>query len=518
MASEEQQRRFFMASNDTPNTLDFDPPGPTSHHPPVTSDPILLTGATGYIGGRLLPALLEKGYKVRCLARRPEQLQGRAQGQYEVVAADLADADSLGPALAGVGTAFYLVHSMGSDGGFAEQDRMAAQNFVHAARTAGVRRIIYLGGLGGDKALSAHLESRQEVGRILRESGVPTIEFRASIIIGSGSLSFEMVRALVARLPIMTTPRWVRSLAQPIAVEDVLAYCLAAIEMPGDASAVYEIGGPDRVSYADLMREYARQVGLRRIIIPVPVLSPGLSSLWLGLVTPLYARVGRKLIDSVKHDTVVKDDRAMRDFDIRPRGLRDAIARALAREDQAYAQTRWSDALSSAGNPQSWGGVRFGRRLIDRRRIHVTVDTVAAFAPIERIGGATGWYHANWLWKLRAMADMLLGGVGMRRGRPHPQRLQPGDALDFWRVEAVETPSLLRLRAEMKLPGRAWLQFEVEPDADTAGVGGSWITQTAIFDPVGLMGPLYWYAVWPLHQWLFTRMLRKVGRAAENVH
>ncbi len=493
-------------------------PKPACANSPVSPDPILLTGATGYIGGRLLPALLEKGYKVRCLARRPEHLQGRARGSYEVFPGDVANADSLGAALAGVTTAFYLVHSMGSEGGFAEQDRRAAQNFAQAARTAGVRRIIYLGGLGGDKTLSAHLASRQEVGRILHDSGVPTIEFRASIIIGSGSLSFEMVRCLVTRLPIMTTPRWVRSLAQPIAVEDVLAYCLAAVEMPGDASVIYEIGGPDRVSYADLMREYGRQVGLHRLIIPVPVLSPGLSSLWLGLITPLYARVGRKLIDSVKHDTVVKDDRALRDFDIRPRGLREAIARALAKEDQEYAQTRWSDALSSAGDPQSWGGVRFGRRLIDRRRIHVSVDPVAAFAPIERIGGQTGWYHADWLWKLRAVADMIFGGVGMRRGRPHPQRLQPGDALDFWRVEAVEPPSLLRLRAEMKLPGRAWLQFEVEPDEGTSGVSGAWITQTAMFDPVGLLGPLYWYAVWPLHQWVFAGMLRKIARAAERTH
>ncbi len=479
--------------------------------------PVLLTGATGYIGGRLLAALLERGYAVRCLARRPEHLQGRVSGNYEVVAADLVNADSLGSALAGVFTAFYLVHSMGSEGGFAEQDRCAATNFAQAARAAGVGRIIYLGGLGGDRTLSAHLASRQEVGRILRESGVPTIEFRASVIIGSGSLSFEMVRALVTRLPIMTTPRWVRSLAQPIAVEDVLSYCLAAIEMPGEASMIYEIGGPDRVSYADLMREYARQVGLYRLIIPVPVLSPGLSSLWLGLVTPLYARVGRKLIDSVKHDTVVKDDRALRDFDIRPRGLREAIARALANEDQEYARTRWSDALSSAGSPRQWGGVRFGRRLIDLRRMHVQVGTAAAFAPIEQIGGESGWYFANWLWKLRGAIDVIFGGVGMRRGRPHPTNLKTGDALDSWRVEAVERPSLLRLRAEMKLPGRAWLQFEVESESTDPSVPSAWITQTALFDPVGLLGVLYWYGVWPLHQWVFAGMLRSIAHAAEGV-
>lgn len=484
----------------------------------VSGDPdaILLTGATGYIGGRLLPALLEKGYKVRCLARNPQSLQSRVKGSCEVIIGDLANAQSLGPALAGVKTAFYLVHSMGSGGDFAQQDRLAAQNFALAAKAAGVRRIIYLGGLGGDKTLSQHLASRQEVGRILRESGVPTLEFRASIIIGSGSLSFEMVRALVTRLPIMTTPRWVRSLAQPIAVEDVIAYCLAAVDFPGDSSVFYEIGGPDRVSYAELMREYGRQVGLHRLIIPVPVLSPGLSSLWLGLVTPLYARVGRKLIDSVKHDTIVKDNRALIDFDVRPRGVHDAIARALANEDREYAQTRWSDALSSAGNPKSWGGVRFGRRLIDRRRIHVRATPAQAFAPIERIGGETGWYHADWLWKLRAAIDLIFGGVGMRRGRPHPDQLQPGDPLDFWRVEEIQPPLLLRLRAEMKLPGRAWLQFEVQPDSETPNAPGAWITQTAMFDPVGLLGPLYWYAVWPLHQWVFSGMLRKIALAAEN--
>jgi uncharacterized protein YbjT (DUF2867 family) len=474
---------------------------------------ILLTGATGYIGGRLLPALLERGHRVRCMARRPEHLRGRADGQYEVVAGDAAEARSLEPAMTGVTTAYYLIHSMGSTGDFAEQDRRAARNFAQAARGAGVRRIIYLGGLGGDEKLSAHLASRQEVGSILRESGVQTIELRTSIIIGSGSLSFEMVRALVTRLPIMATPRWVRRLTQPIAVEDVLAYCLAAIDLPGESSAVYEIGGPDRVSYADLMREYGRQVGLHRWIIALPVLSPGLSSLWLGLVTPLYARVGRKLIDSVRHDTIVKDMRALRDFDIRPRGLREAIARALALEDQEYARTRWSDAVSSTGNPRNWGGVRFGRRLIDRRRVHVAVEPRAAFAPIERIGGRTGWYHADWLWKLRGWVDLAVGGVGLRRGRRHPRTLLPGDAVDFWRVEDVKPPSLLRLRAEMKLPGQAWLQFEVEPDSSGTG---AWITQTAIFDPLGLLGPLYWHSVWPLHNWVFGGMLRNIARAARR--
>ncbi len=491
-------------------------PSPTDAQPAQRApEPVLLTGATGYIGGRLLLALLEAGYNVRCLTRRPDSLRGRSDHAFEVAQGDVLDPDSLRDAMAGMHTAFYFVHSMGSKDCFREQDRIAAENFGRAAAEAGVRRIIYLGGLGSDDKLSPHLASRQEVGRVLRASGVPTIELRASIIIGSGSLSFEMIRALVKRLPIMTTPRWVRSLTQPIAVEDVIAYCIAAIDLPGDESVVYEIGGPDRVTYCDLMREYARQRGLRRWIVPVPFLSPGLSSLWLGLVTPLYARVGRKLIDSVKHDTVVHDDRAMRDFDIQPRGVSEAVARALANEDREFAQTRWSDAVSSSGDQPGWGGTRFGERLVDSRTTHVNAPPTEAFQPIERIGGRTGWYYGNWLWRLRARLDLLFGGVGLRRGRPHPSRLRIGDAVDFWRVEAVDRPTLLRLRAEMKVPGRAWLQFEVEPDESG---NRSRITQTAIFDPAGLIGPFYWYALWPVHQFVFAGMLKGLARAVERQH
>lgn len=485
----------------------------TAHRSKVHCGPILLTGASGYVGGRLLTALLSQGYDVRCLARQPENLSHPSSDEFEAVAGDVLEFDSLAEAFRGIDTAFYLVHSMGSSGGFEEQDRLGAENFSKAAKQAGVRRIIYLGGLGRDDELSPHLASRQEVGRVLRESGVPTIELRASIIIGSGSLSFEMIRALVKRLPIMTTPRWVRSLTQPIAIEDVIAYCLAAIKLDIDTSAVYEIGGPEQVSYCDLMREYAKQRGLKRFIIPVPFLSPGLSGLWLGLVTPLYARVGRKLIDSVRHDTVVHDSRALRDFDIQPRDHRDAIRRALANEDEEFAQTRWSDAVSSSGEVRSWGGVKFGERLIDSRRKTVAVSPSRAFEPIQRLGGKTGWYYGNGLWRLRGWIDMLMGGVGMRRGRRHPTRVRVGDALDFWRVEAFEPDRLLRLRAEMKVPGRAWLQFEVEPSP--SGQGAT-ITQTAMFDPTGLSGRLYWYALWPIHQFVFGGMLRRIALAAER--
>jgi len=466
---------------------------------------ILLTGATGYVGGRLLKTLESGGDRVRCLARRPEFLQPSVAESTQVVKGDVLDPPSLVAAMEGVDTAYYLVHSMVSSRSFEEEDRRAAENFAQAARNAGARRIIYLGGLGGGPRLSPHLASRQEVGCILRDSGIPTIEFRASIIIGSGSVSFEMIRALVDRLPVMVTPRWVRVLAQPVAVEDVIAYLVAALDVQVDGSTVFEIGGADRVSYQEIMLEYGHQRGLRRLMIPVPVLTPWLSSLWLGLVTPLYASIGRKLIDSIPHETVVKDDLALRTFGVRPRGIREAIERALKNEDQEMAATRWSDAPSSRGPAQAWGGVKFGSRLVDSRLVRVSCRPAEAFKPIRRIGGETGWYYADWLWRLRGFLDLLVGGAGLRRGRRNPERLLPGDTVDFWRVEAFEPDRLLRLAAEMKLPGRAWLQFEVEEDC-----AGSIIRQTSIFDPVGLLGLLYWYALYPLHSLIFAGMLRGI--------
>jgi uncharacterized protein YbjT (DUF2867 family) len=470
---------------------------------------ILLTGGTGYIGGRLLKALEASGRSVRCLARHPEFLRQRVGPRTEVVAGDCLDRSTLTTALAGVHVAYYLVHSMGSAGKFEEQDRIAARNFAAAARESGIERIIYLGGLGDvESSLSPHLRSRQEVGELLRQSGLPVIEFRASIVIGSGSLSFEMIRALVQRLPLMICPRWVSVKAQPIAIEDVVEYLLQALDLPLDGSRVFEIGGPDQVSYGDIMREYSRQCGLRRVMIPVPVLTPRLSSLWLGLVTPVYARVGRKLIDSLRNPTLVKDPSALKAFQVRPRGLREAIERALSNEDQEFAASRWSDALSSAGPQRSWGGLRIGTRIVDSRVIHVDAPAQAAFAPIQRIAGSQGWYFANFLWRVRGFLDLLLGGVGLRRGRRDPEMLHVGDALDFWRVEAFEPGRRLRLLAEMKLPGRAWLEFEVAED-----LSGSTIRQTAIFDPLGLLGLLYWYALYPVHQWIFAGMLRGIMRA-----
>jgi uncharacterized protein YbjT (DUF2867 family) len=472
---------------------------------------VLLTAATGYFGGRLLRRLEEHGEHVRCFTRRPETLVHDADTT-TIVGGDVLDIESLRPAMRGVGTAYYLVHSMGSAGSFEEEDRQAAHNFATAARDAGVRRIVYLGGLGAGSDLSDHLASRHEVGHILADSGVQSIEFRASIVIGSGSLSFEIVRKLVERLPVMITPRWVRTVAQPIAIEDVLDYLVAALDLELEGSTVFEIGGADRVSYEELMREYARQIGVHRLIIPVPLLTARLSSLWLGLVTPVYARVGRKLIDSLPHETVVRDTRALQTFPIRPRGHREAIARALANEDREFAETRWSDAVSSAGSgPERYGGVRHGKRLVDSRSARVPVPPAQAFRPVRRIGGGTGWYFADRLWRLRGFVDLLAGGVGLRRGRRDPEELAPGSTLDFWRVEAYEPNRLLRLRAEMKLPGRAWLQFEVEGDDS-----GSTIRQTAIFHPVGLLGTAYWYGLFAVHSWIFAGMLREIARAAQS--
>ncbi len=471
---------------------------------------ILLTGATGYVGGRLLQSLESQGYRLRCLARRPDFLKPKVAPSTEIVSGDVLDRLSLDASMEGVRVAYYLIHSMGSSGSFEDTDRLAARNFAEAAKAAGVERIIYLGGLGDDtKALSPHLRSRQEVGQILRESGLPVLEFRASIVIGSGSLSFEMIRSLVERLPIMVIPKWASMPAQPIAIEDLIGYLTAALELPTSQYRIYEIGGADIVSYADIMRAYAKSRGRHVRMISVPVLTPFISSLWLGLITPLYARIGRKLIQSIVHSTIVRDTTALNVFKIHPMGIESALLHALANEEKQYAATRWSDALSSSGELQLWGGVRFGSRLVDSRMMHVAKPPAAAFKSIERIGGDTGWYAWNWLWRLRGFLDLLVGGVGTRRGRPDRETLRVGDTVDFWRVEAFEANHFLRLAAEMKLPGRAWLEFEVSGDNSS-----STIRQTAIFDPVGLFGLIYWYALFPLHQLVFKGMLQRIVASA----
>ena len=494
-----------MSSTENPASI-LSPPLSANTDNPL----VLLTGATGYVGGRLLLSLQKLPIRLRCLARKPAYLKSKVGPDVEIVEGDVMDPASLTKALQGVQTAYYLVHSMGTSQAFEEKDRTAALNFSKAAKDAGVRKIIYLGGLG-QSGLSAHLSSRQEVGQILRESGVPTVEFQASIILGSGSLSFELVRALVERLPVMIAPKWVSVRCQPIAIEDVVRYLVEALKKDFPKSEVFQIGSQERVSYGGLMAQYARLRGLKRLVIPVPVLTPHLSSLWLGLVTPVYARVGRALIEGVRNETIVTDPRALEFFAVKPMGVGPAIERALQNEDAEFSATRWCDALSSSAAAQPFGGAVVGSRFVDSRVMESPLPPEKIFEKVESIGGATGWYYGNFLWKLRGWLDLWAGGVGLRRGRRDPLKLSPGDTVDFWRVEAVERPRLLRLAAEMKLPGRAWLQFEVE----AKGTGSS-IRQTALFDAQGLWGRLYWWALYPVHQLMFKGMLRNLVKAAEK--
>jgi hypothetical protein len=371
-----------------------------------------------------------------------------------------------------------------------------------------VRRIVYLGGLAHGSGLSPHMRSRAETGNILRSSGIPVIEFQASIIIGSGSASFEMIRALVERLPVMITPRWVNTAAQPIAIEDVIEYLAAAIRLPDERNLTVEIGGSDVTSYVGIMREFARQRGLRRWILRVPFLSLSLSSRWLTLITPVYASIGRFLIESVRHPSVVQNPNARELFSIRPMGIRRAIERALANEDRPAAETRWSDAQAQAADAST--APQPGRDLLSNQQtIRVPLAPDAAFAPIRRIGGRTGWYFADFLWRIRGLIDLMTGGVGMRRGRPDPETPLPGSTLDFWRVELYEPGRRLRLFAEMKVPGRAWLEFRAQPDGLSTV-----LTQIAQFEPRGLAGLLYWYLLWPVHQVMFRGMLRRIAAAA----
>src|SRR5579862_5428372 len=465
----------------------------------------LLTGATGYVGGRLLRRLERDGLQVRCLCRDPEALRWRVAPGTEVVRGDLLEPASLGAALSGVDTAFYLVHSMRAGPEFESQEQQSAENFAQAAREAGIRRIIYLGGLAHGGQLSPHMRSRAGTGNILRSSGIPVMEFQASIVIGSGSASFEMMRALVERLPVMITPRWVNTAAQPIAIEDVIEYLVAAAKLPGNQT--FEIGGADVTSYVGLMREYAGQRNLRRWIVRVPFLSLSLSSRWLTLITPVYAAIGRRLIESVRNRSVVRNPAATEVFGIRPMGITRAIERALANEDQELAETRWCDArLWSGAGAQCAPG---NDLLINEQTIRVPVAPPQAFTPIRRIGGRTGWHFGNVLWRIRGLMDLMIGGVGMRRGRPDPETPFPGSTLDFWRVEAYEPERRLRLFAEMKVPGRAWLEFRAEPDGSSTA-----IRQIAQFEPRGLAGLLYWYLLSPLHELMFRGMLRRIAAAA----
>jgi uncharacterized protein YbjT (DUF2867 family) len=476
---------------------------------------VLVTGATGYIGGRLIPRLLEAGVRVRAMGRTRERLAARSWShQVELVEADVFRPDTLAQALQGVGTAYYLVHSLAGGPDFYERDRIAARHFAVAARAAGVEHIIYLGGLGDPEAdLSQHLRSRQETGAVLRSTGIPVTEFRAAIIVGSGSLSFEMIRHLVERLPVMIAPRWVYTRIQPIAIRDVLAYLVAALDTPAARGRIVEIGGADILTYADMMLQYAAERGLRRFILPVPVLTPALSSYWVHWMTPISAQVARPLIEGLRNEVVVRDPQAARLFPhIRPLTYREAIRRALARLKAGAIESTWSDALASSVTAPPVTLTMHEGMIVERRRHYVQAPPAQVFREVTTLGGERGWGYWDWAWQVRGWLDRLVGGVGLRRGRRDPLELRLGDALDFWRVEDLIPDRRLRLRAEMRVPGEAWLQFDVEPDPG----GGSWLVQTAFFAPKGLAGLLYWYALYPIHAFVFAGMLAGLATRAER--
>jgi uncharacterized protein YbjT (DUF2867 family) len=477
---------------------------------------VLVTGATGYIGGRLVPRLLEAGCRVRCLARDSARLQGRPWfGQVEVVAGDCLRAETLPAAMRGVEVAFYLVHSMAGGDDFEQRDVLAARNFAVAARQAGVQRVIYLGGLGDpDTALSEHLRSRQETGAVLRAAGVPVTEFRAPVIVGSGSLSFEIIRYLTERLPVMICPRWLYTRVQPIAIRNVLDYLVAALDTPASTGRIIEIGGTDVLTYGDLLRGYAQARGLRRWLVPVPVLTPRLSSYWVHLVTPVPAAIARPLIQGLRNDVIVRDDLAKQLFpQIKLLDYDAAVRLALANLETGRVETAWSDALaSSQGDVAPVLLATHEGIILEQRQRLVQAPCAAVFGAFTRLGGETGWLCMNWAWSVRGFLDRLLGGVGLRRGRRDPQEVRVGDAVDFWRVESVEPGRLLRLRAEMKVPGRAWLQFRVEP----VDACRSRLSQTAFFAPRGLAGLLYWYLLYPVHAVIFSGLARALAHRAER--
>jgi uncharacterized protein YbjT (DUF2867 family) len=473
---------------------------------------VLVTGATGYIGGRLVPRLLERGYRVRCLVRDPSRLLGRPwHDRVEIVAGDVLRSESLGAALEGIDAAYYLVHSLGGGADFHQLDLTAAANFGGAARAAGVRRILFLGGLGDSRAeLSEHLRSRQQTGDALRASGIPVTELRAAVIVGSGSLSFEMIRYLTERVPVMISPRWVYTRTQPIAIRDVLEYLIAALDSPRSAGQIVEIGGSDVVTYGEMMMTYARVRGLRRWMVPVPVLTPRLSSYWVNIVTPIPGAIARPLIQGLRNENLVRDPKAREIFpQIHPVDYRTAVERAVAKLEASEVETAWSDALStSRGNAPPVILTTHEGMILEQRQRVVRAAPEAVYRVFTGIGGARGWLYMNWAWELRGWMDRLTGGVGLRRGRRDADELRVGDALDFWRVEALEPGRSLRLRAEMKVPGEAWLQFQAQPRED----GGSLLTQTAFFAPKGLFGLLYWYVLYPFHSLIFSGLIDRIGR------
>lgn len=488
----------------------------------MTSPLCLVTGSTGYIGGRLVPELLAAGFRVRVLARDPGKVRDHPwSGRVEIAEGDIGDADSLSAALDGVDVAYYLVHSLASGGHFEAVDRKFALSFGKVAREQKVGRMVYLGGLlPEDEDLSPHLRSRAEVGWILLASGVPTAVLQAAVILGSGSASFEMLRHLTDRLPAMITPKWVDSRIQPIAVRDVLRYLVGAATLPPEVNRTFDIGGPDVLTYAEMMHRYAEVAGLpRRRIVKTPVLSPSLSSHWVGVVTPVPSSIARPLVESLRNTVVCREHDIASYVPDPPTGLLgfdEAVRLALARVRDMAVPTAWTSA-SMPGAPSdplptdpNWAG---GDLYLDERERVVQASPEALWRVIEGIGGDRGWYSFPLAWRARGVLDRLSGGPGLRRGRRNPDDLNTGDALDFWRVEAVEEGRLLRLRAEMRLPGLAWLELEVRTNDRDETV----FHQKATFHPQGLSGRAYWWSVWPFHGLVFGEMQRNIARAAEEL-
>jgi uncharacterized protein YbjT (DUF2867 family) len=481
---------------------------------------LLVLGATGYVGGRLVPELLRSGYRVRCLTRTPAGLRGTGwAGEVEVVEGDLSDASSLGNAFDGVDQVVYLVHSLGLGDDFMQQEIVTARNARAAAERAGVGHIVYLGGLGAaDDRLSPHLQSRHDVGRELASGPTPVTELRAAIVLGAGSASFEMLRSLVEVLPAMLAPRWVtQTRVQPIAIADLLTYLVAAVDRgaaPDTHHDLIEVGAPDVVSYRDLMHAYADEAGLqRRLIIPVPFLTPHLSAHWVKLVTPLPKNLADSLIGSLKNDVVVTDDSASRLSSHAPLAVSTAIEAALSAVEDLDIPTRWSGYSSRqlAARPAPWDPEWAGGTVYQDCR-QITVDASASDVQrvVRGIGGDRGWYGFGWLWAIRGSVDKMVGGVGLRRGRRHPDDIAVGEALDFWRVDAIDD-DMFRLHAEMRLPGDAWLEWRTAPSSDRPGC--TVVTQRARFVPRGILGRAYWWMLVPFHQAIFPLMLRRMMRS-----
>jgi len=494
----------------------------------VAQDTVFVAGATGYVGGRLVPLLLSRGYVVHAAARSPRKLQARPWGAHpnlRILPADVTDKASLVAAMRGCAVAYYLVHSMGAGGDFAQADRQAAANMTQAAAEAGVGRIIYLSGLGDDApGLSEHLRSRSEVGRIFTEGPVPATVLRAAVILGSGSASFEIVRSLVERLPLMITPRWVRTRCQPIAVTNVLGYLVGCLENPATAGHVLDIGGPDVISYGELFRIYARAAGIRApLIIPVPFLTPGLSAFWVNLITPVPAHLVRPLIEGLRNEVICHDTRILGMVPQTLLGCREAIATALSETRAGGAATCCFDAGNpcappelgqAASCPAEWtraGDAGFAGGTVFRADYAATLDADPArvWDTVQRIGGDTGWYAGDLLWRVRGFVDKLLGGPGLTRGRRGAATPAVGEALDFWRVLAVEPGRRLLLLAEMKVPGAATLDLRLVPQDN-----GTELLLLTSFQPRGIWGLIYWWAMWPAHGVLFPAMLRSIARAA----